>query len=90
MRTTVELSPELLRRAKAQAASRGESLKAWLTRAVAAELEKDARASPPRERVVLPLFGDSRGPAVDVTAADIARALAADEAARATAGRRRR
>lgn len=90
MRTTVELPPELLRRAKAQAASRGESMKAWLTRAVAAETEKDTRTSVPRQRVTLPLFGDARGPAVGVTSADVARALANEDAARAAFPRKRR
>ncbi|MBI2203497.1 MAG: hypothetical protein HYU41_06575 [Candidatus Rokubacteria bacterium] len=86
----MELPPELLRRAKSRAAARGESLKALLTRAVAAELDRDAapRASP--ERVSLPLFGDSTGRVVNVTSGAIARALADDEAARVTASRHRR
>lgn len=87
MRTTIELPPELLRRAKARAASRGESLKTLLTRAVAAELDREAR---PRQRVALPLFGDDAGPVVNVTSASIARALAADEAARVRPPRKRR
>jgi hypothetical protein len=88
MRTTVELPSDLLRRAKAQAASRGESLKALLTRAVATELGKDARGRAPRRRVSLPLFGDPEGPLVDVTSSDIARALAQGDAARVKAPRR--
>lgn len=87
MRTTVELPPDLLRRAKARAAARGESLKTLLTRAVAAELDREAR---PRQRVALPLFGDDSGPVVNVTSASIARALSADEAARVGPPRGRR
>jgi hypothetical protein len=90
MRTTVELPPDLMRRAKARAASRGESFKALLTRAVATELDREAPSRPPRERVALPLFGDVAGPVVNVTSAGIARALAAAEAARAKPSRGRR
>jgi hypothetical protein len=92
MRTTVELPPELMRQAKAKAASLGESLKALLTRAVAAELgtSRDIRES--RERVRLPLFGVSRKKPVNVTSEDIARALAADDSLtrkQRSAGRKR-
>ena len=90
MRTTVELPSELLRRAKSRAASRGESLKALLTRAVATELDREARPRPPRQRVALPLFGDGAGPGVNVTSTGIARALADDEVVRARSSRRRR
>src|SRR5262249_4822280 len=44
MRTTVELPPELMKKAKAQAAARGESLKTLLTRAVASELGRSAQS----------------------------------------------
>jgi hypothetical protein len=87
MRTTVELPPDLFRRAKARAASRGESLKKLLTRAVAAELDREAR---PRQRVTVPLFGTAGGPAARMTGADVARALAADDVARARPSRKRR
>ena len=86
MRTTVELPPALFRRAKARAAARGESLKALLTRAVAAEVGQDRDVAARRMR--LPLFGDPTGPKVDLDAADLARALADADAARS--GRRRR
>jgi hypothetical protein len=89
MRTTVELPSDLLRRAKARAVARGESLKALLTRAVAAELGRSARGRTPRQRVSLPLFGNPDGPVVSVTSSDIARALAEDDAARVRAPRRR-
>jgi hypothetical protein len=87
MRTTVDLPSELQRQAKARAALRGESLKTLLTRAVAAELDREAR---PRQRVALPVFGDVAGPVVNVTSASIARALATDETARVPPSRKRR
>jgi hypothetical protein len=85
MRTTVELPPDLFRKVKARAAARGESLRALLTRLVAAELGQDNET---RRRVELPLFGDPSGPPVDLNAARLARVLAGEDAA--LAGRRRR
>ncbi len=87
MRTTVEFPVELFRKAKARAASRGESFKTLITRAVATEIG-EGRAAEPSGRVTLPLFGNTKGRRVDVGAADLARALASDDVARA--GRRRR
>ena len=87
MRTTVELPPSLLQKAKMRAAGRGESLKTLLTRAVAAELAQGNETTT-RRRVQLPLVGDPTGPPVDVSGLDLARVLADDDAA--LAGRRRR
>ena len=86
MRTTVELPPALLRKAKMRAAARGESLKTLLTRAVAAELGQGNETTM-RRRVEFPLFGDPTGPPVDLSGLDLAGALADDDAA--LAGRRR-
>jgi len=72
-----------------RAAARGESLKTLLTRAVAAELGQ-GNEEPRRRRVELPLFGDPAGPRVDLNGLDLARALAADDAALAGRGRRGR
>ena len=81
MRTTVEIPSDLLRRAKALAAARGESLKALFTRAVAAAVGVAAEGSGrPRRRVALPLFGDPGLPKVSLTGEDIARALATTDA----------
>jgi hypothetical protein len=88
MRTTVEFPVELFRKAKARAASRGESLKTLITRAVAAEVAETGPGTA-RGRMTLPLFGSPKGPRVDVRAADIARALADEDAVRSR-GRRRR
>ena len=81
MRTTVELPTPLFRRAKARAASRGETLRALMTRAVEAEVGGADTGTAPRDRrVKLPLFGDPRGKKVNLTNADIERILAEDEA----------
>lgn len=79
MRTTVELPPDLMRRAKAKAAARGESLKTLLTRAVAAEIGTGHHASGVKRRARVPIFGDSNGPRVKVSNTDIACALAHDD-----------
>ena len=90
MRTTVELPPELLRAAKARSAERGESLKALLTRAVAAELGQSPSRSEGRARVTLPLFGASSGPRAQPSSADLERALAEADADMIRASPRRR
>ena len=88
MRTTIELPVELFRKVKARAASRGESLKSLITRAVAAEIDHEQRAAP-GGRMSLPLFGNPKGRRVDVRASDIARALAADDVVQTGRLRRR-
>jgi hypothetical protein len=88
MRTTIEFPAELFRKAKARAASRGESLKTLITRAVAAEVGHEDRAAP-GGRVTLPLFGDPKGRRVDVRASDLARALAEGDVVRAGRSSRR-
>ena len=75
MRTTVELPPALLRSAKARSAERGETLKAFLTRAVVTELGHDAVPGA-TQRVTLPLFGCANGPRVHVSNVDLEGALA--------------
>lgn len=89
MRTTVELPPELLRAAKARSAERGESLKALLTRAVAADLADEATAvRMARGRVALPIFGRPSGARTPLTNRDLELALAQADAEeiRRTAG----
>jgi hypothetical protein len=88
MRTTIDLSDELLRAAKARAASQGESLKTFLTRAVESALgEPDETRKAGRVR--LPLFGDPAGPKAKLTDADIKRVLEEEdlEYVRRTRGR---
>ena len=77
-----------MKHAKAEAAARGESLKALLTRAVATELGKQ-RPRSKSGRVKLPLFGNPKGKRVNITNEDIARALADDDVAMARRAMRR-
>jgi hypothetical protein len=81
VRTTIDLSPELMQAAKVLAAQRGESLKELFSRAVAHELG----APPARHagaRLSLPLIGRTAEPTVEVTGADIEAALAEEDVAR--------
>lgn len=79
MCTTVQLPTELLRAAKAEAAARGETLKGFLTRAVANELGNTSGAAT-GTRVELPLVGSARPGAVDLTNAEIEAIIAAEDA----------
>jgi len=90
MRTTVDLPPELMRKAKALAAERGESLKSLLTRAVSSEVGRSKSNPEHSARVRLPLFGSSGTQTVEVTNEGIARALAADDAGTSSRPRKRR
>lgn len=92
MRTTVELPVDLMREAKARASRKGETLKEFFTRAIAAEIGREMnRVDTPSESADLPTFGTSKGRRVRVSNADIARFLAADDvmAARPQHPRRR-
>lgn len=74
MRTTVDLPDELMRAAKARAATRGESLKELLTRAVATEIGR-----PRHGRLVsFPMIG-SDGPPVSQADIEATDSLAEDE-----------
>ena len=88
MRTTIEIPADLMRRAKARAAARGESLKKLFTRAIASEIGASHHET--KTRVRLPLFGDPNGPPVSVTNEDIARLLAQEDAESAARFNRRR
>ena len=90
MRTTVVLPVDLLRAAKARSAESGETLKALLTRAVAAELETAAVRRGSTAHVTLPLFGDSSAAPVRVSNAGLEQALADDDAARVAIPARRK
>lgn len=81
-----------MRTAKARSAERGESLKALITRAVAAEVAAPASRTAVASRVRLPLFGEPGGPKVALSNRDLAAALAETDAAalaRPAAKRRR-
>lgn len=79
MRTTVQLPTELLRAAKAEAAARGETLKAFLERAVTNELGSVTPLQR-RARARLPLVGSVRPGAADLSNAEIEAILAAEDA----------
>ena len=87
MRTTIAFAPALMRAAKARSAERGESLKAFLTRAVAAELGVVHSVGSNRARMSLPFFGSASGPRVAPTNADLERALAEADAAHVPSAR---
>ena len=80
MRTTIEFPSGLIRAAKARSADRGESLKALVSRALAAELGREIPAGAARPRLVLPLFGSAHGARVNPSNADLERALAEADA----------
>jgi hypothetical protein len=64
--------------AKVRAAQHGESLKELFTRAIAHEVGT-ARRVRPQGRVAFPLIGTDSDPRVDITSADIADALEAED-----------
>ncbi len=67
-----------MRAAKVKAAQRGESLKELFTRAIAHEVGTPGRARP-GGRLTFPLIGQDSEPKVEVTNADIAAALEAED-----------
>ncbi len=78
MRTTIDLPSDLMQAAKVRAAQRGESLKDLFTRAIAHEVGNPGRART-AGRLIFPLIGQDREPRVEVTNADIAAALEAED-----------
>jgi hypothetical protein len=79
MRTTIDMSPTLMRAAKARAAEHGESLKELVNRAVAHELGLPSAPRAKSGRVTLPLIGHGAAADVLITNEDIAAALDADD-----------
>jgi hypothetical protein len=78
MRTTIDLPSDLMQAAKVKATQRGESLKDLFTRAIAHEVGNAGRARP-AGRLAFPLIGRDSEPRVEVTNADIAAALEAED-----------
>jgi hypothetical protein len=78
MRTTIDLSSDLMHAAKVRAAQRGESLKDLFTRAIAQEVGNPGRTGP-AGRLTLPLIGQEGEPRVEVTNADIAAIFEAED-----------
>jgi hypothetical protein len=82
MRTTIDMSPTLMRAAKARAAERGESLKDLVNRAIAHEIGMPATPKGKAGRVTLPLIARDATPAVLVTNEDIEDAFDAEDVER--------
>jgi hypothetical protein len=78
MRTTIDLPSDLMHAAKVRAAQRGESLKDLFTRAIAHEVGGPRRTRS-ASRLTFPLIGQDSEPKVEVTNADIAAALEAED-----------
>jgi hypothetical protein len=81
MRIRIDLPSDLMHAAKAKAAQRGESLKDLFTRAIAEEIGSPRRARS-GSRLTFPLIGRDSEPKVEVTNADIAAALEAQDVER--------
>ena len=78
MRTTIDLPSDLMHAAKVRAAQRGESLKELFARAIAHEVGT-AGQTRPAGRLTFPLIGRDSDPRVEVTNADIAAVLEAED-----------
>jgi hypothetical protein len=70
MRTTLDLSDELLRRAKIAAVTEGVTLKDLITRALANELDNPSRV-PNRRRAKFPIFESSSPGSLNLTEDDV-------------------
>ena len=75
----MDIPDRLLRRAKAAAALKGKSLKAFLTNAVVHELERDAAEKIARKRVSLPLVPSNRPGTLQLDADHIAQVLSRED-----------
>jgi hypothetical protein len=85
MRTTIDMSPALMRAAKARAAEHGESLKDLINRAVAREVGLPSALTRKTGRVTLPLIARGATPTIPVTREDIEGAFSAEDVTRYTA-----
>ncbi|NDK32794.1 hypothetical protein [Nesterenkonia haasae] len=79
MRITVDLPDELMRKAKARSAERGESLKEMFARVLEREVNMQVSRGG-QHRMQLPLLGETLRPSVDLSNGDIAEILDADDA----------
>jgi plasmid stability protein len=78
MRTTIDLPSDLMHAAKVKAAQHGESLKDLFTRAITHEVGSPER-SRSAGRLTFPLIGQDSEPRVEVTNANMAAALEAED-----------
>lgn len=82
MRTTIDITPTLIRAAKARAAEHGESLKDLVSRAVAHEVGLPSTPKGKTGRVALPLIARDATPTVLVTKENIEDAFDAEDVER--------
>ena len=75
MKTTIELPDELLRRAKATAAVRGESLRVLLTEALSSHLERPSEPASDRPEAWRKVFGKAQPEEVAEIDAAVAESL---------------
>ena len=75
MKTTVVLPDAVFRRAKAETAMQGRTLRAFIMDAVVHELERSTDESAPSKKVRLPLVRSRRPGALHVSAETLAKAL---------------
>lgn len=85
MRTTIDMTPALMRAAKARAAEQGESLKDLVNRAVAHEIGLPSTPKGKAGRVTLPLIARDTTPTILVTNDDIEDAFDAEDVERFSA-----
>lgn len=78
MRTTIELTDQLLKRAKIVAVERGTTLRALVESALERELSISESAPAPPRRVNFPIFHSKQPGTMNLTNADIA-AMEAEE-----------
>ena len=79
MKTTVVLPDAVFRRAKAETAMQGRTLRAFIMDAVVHELERSTDQNSTRKRVKLPLIRSSRPGALQVSEETVANALMAED-----------
>ena len=79
MKTTVVLPDALFRRAKAEAAMEGRTLRAFIMDAVVHELEQGGKGGVTRRRVRLPLVRSKRPGSLCITGDIVANALMAED-----------
>ena len=79
MKTTVVLPDALFRRAKAEAAMEGRTLRSFIMDAVVHELEQGMKDGVARRRVKLPLVRSKRPGLLRITGEAVANALMAED-----------
>ena len=79
MKTTVVLPDPVFRRAKAEAAMEGRTLRAFVMDAVVHELDRAAGHTPSRKRVRLPLVRSNRSGTLHITGDTVAEAMQAED-----------